>query len=88
MPEPKLQYLESCYYGTKVWKLYRNSQGYIEGYRSSRIIGKSVGGNMIAEQMERIVTNTKDPTQFIKYIRPIAHKSNQQPDDPNQLKIM
>ncbi|MGV8947570.1 MAG: hypothetical protein ACOH1N_14170 [Lutibacter sp.] len=89
MAKSELKYLESFYFGSKVWKLYRNSQGYIEGYRSSRISGKSVNGNIIAEQLDRIITNTKDVTEFIKFVRQSPTKIKYHPeDDPNQLKIM
>ena len=50
----------------KDWALYRNAQGFIEGYRK---IGGNQNETKNGKDLQRVVTQTDDPLKFSYYLR-------------------
>jgi hypothetical protein len=70
------------------YQLYRNSEGYIEGYKSINLIDTNSYCNA-AKSLIRIVTNTKEIDEFPKFINRITEKKAKYNPykDPNQQKL-
>jgi len=68
------------------WQIFRNSEGFLEGYKG---VGKKIkidAEKTINSDSKRLVTNTKTPTDFIKFVNGSKPKKSSLPP-PEQPKL-
>jgi intein/homing endonuclease len=50
------------------WQVYKNSDGFLEGYKSTGRKVKATEDHIVFTDSKRIVTNTKDMAGFIAFV--------------------